>query len=147
MLKLEEILKIVHEKYPNAFIGQVDGYSYIFLKETKKFYFKDIILINKNKVFINVNQDNLEEYYMYEKYSFDNIIELKHYLDIEIIKEDIIEQFKGNKDVYYNEKYEEFNVFDIFFNLRYNLIFVDSNSTSNIRSLWQIYNILKNLVE
>ena len=80
---------------------------------------------------------------------FDNIIELKHYLGIEITKEDIIEQFKDNKNVSFDKEYNTLNFSGIEKddNYYYGLIkFYPDGTISDYEgneiatSLWQIYN-------
>ena len=128
-MNLNEILKIVQEKYPDAHIKK----NALFLEDIDIHYAKYIELID-NVIFYNDNSDLITEI-------FNNIIELKHYLCIEITWKDLLEQFKNINNSNY------FNVIDFNSIHFYNegTIEIPDGVITTKRSLWQIYNILKNV--
>jgi hypothetical protein len=148
MLTLEELLPIVQKKYPEAKI--FEDYIEIRQPEETGGY---LYLIEISKDFkIQVKQKDIDNTIYYE---FDNIIELKHYLDIEIDWEDLVELVKiiKNKD--------KENDWDIVIDNNHFIIgllwFEKENKIScgnymkeyNFKnhSYWQMYNVIKNLTE
>lgn len=127
MTNLEQILEIVKKKYPEAEIKEEDQYS-IISKHNSIYY----VSYNNKRIWPN---------------DFDNIIELKHYLGIDIEWEDIKEYIKDKKEISYNyEDSDEVLDCTACYIGKSGAVYGANDSISN-RSYWQIYNIIKNLVE
>jgi hypothetical protein len=128
-LTLEQILEAVKKKYPEAKILENDI-------ECGDFYIK--IFDNTIQLLYYTSENDLV---------FSNIIELKHYLDIDIEWEDLIEYIREIIDF-------EFRIKDGYFIFN-NLIFYKNGNVETMedytiainRSYWQMYNIIKNIVE
>ena len=138
-MELEKILEVVKEKYADSYI---EDNLVILYSETKETY----IYLKNNKI---IYQPNENASFDWEELKFDNIIELKHYLDIEIKWKDLVEYSRQFI------KKQHANCFELEGNIVFFLngsIRTISNHTEDYniatnRSYWQIYNIIKNLSE
>ena len=91
MLTLEELLPIVQKKYPDA---ELSGYKIYYNRDYHTLQINKQNKIEKNtSIAFPLIEQTINDTILLEN----NIIELKHYLGIEITKEDIIKQFKDNK--------------------------------------------------
>lgn len=156
-MELEEILKIVKSKYKDAYIDKFqdcivfgkwksldnsyEGFQTVECCGINEFYFKQI------------ENNNTEE----AVYTKDNIIELKHYLNIEIKWEDLVEYVKsiGGSD-WEKDNIKFLNMPNIKDDDDGYSYFTDSGTyysnygyyvLARNRSYWNIYNIIKNLIK
>lgn len=172
MLNLEQILKVVKEKYNDAKIEPVvetiarieqemvrdaggwetDNYVEIVVPDYQ--HTADSIVGTPFEILYNGNLQ-------INNCNINNIIELKHYLDIEIKWEDLVEYCIGKnfelvprEETCYNyETIEEYlrKGIGIFYKyleiLKGGVIKFNDEELATNRSYWQIFNLIKNLME
>lgn len=139
MLTLKELLPIVQKKYPEAYIE--DETLYLYSDDSEIF-----IELTNNKIhYLDISSmfNGVDEY-------FDNIIELKHYLDIEIEWKDLISILP--KDIEINECILPKVYFFEFKGYTYNDDgYIFRNDTEKQicldESFWKQYTIIKALTE
>lgn len=138
-LELTDILEVVKEKFKDVKIIDEKIYS-SFLYEKFEYLF-----VWNNKIYLE-KFDSHEFHQTSIEREFDNIIELKHYLGIDIKWEDLVEWAKQNslqfdKSLISKELYISIGGIQFFED---GTILTYNDSISN-RSYWQMYQIISSL--
>jgi len=137
-MELKEILEVVKSKYPNAIC---EDKSVIHLNSTDDYNYIDLA---HHDLPLTIWYKKIDKGTFCEE--ADDIIELKNYLDVEITWEDLLKEFKEFSISYYDSMIEWLNVKGLRF-YKDGTIEMPNNVIATNRSYWQIFNIIKNLVE
>ena len=144
MLTLEELLPIVQKKYKEAYINPVIDNPRIFISKDENVLDNFEISRETYNKFIIFNRWSSSKR---DEYIKNNIIELKHYLDIDIEWEDLVEYIRKIIDFEFTIKSENFIFNDLIFYKNGNVETMEDYTIATNRSYWQMYQILKNLTE
>lgn len=174
MLNIKQIENIIKSKYEDLEIGNFFNnwhiFKFDFERDKEEDYTKwKTITLNieeRDKIFYEENKFSMDALHNYEKFAIENnAIELKHLLDIEITKQDMID-WVNNIDLHLkNYKKKGIDVYIVLSNtlntssleLEYHQVehLYPANkdtkitifTATNSQEYWRLYNIIKNLKE
>lgn len=161
MLSIEEIENIIKSKYNDLVITSTDCFIRFMFDIKDIASHKEIIFYfdSKDKLYYEKEIWNTEARYQDCNFVMENnAIELKHYLDIEITKQDMIDwlntfskEFNSFYSIFIKEKYSEVSVYIKEKCLCLSVLVCEEEgdifTATNSNEYWRLYNIINNLIE